>query len=424
MIIHSVQPDETIYTIAEKYGVSADWLIIDNQVNNPNKLVVGQSIVVLFPKETYRVQDGDTLAGIADAHGVSVMQLLRNNPHLSDRTYIYPGEEIVIRLSDEKIMEISTNGYAFPFIDINVLRKTLPYLTYLTIFYYRITTDGDIIDIEDQELIDIAKGYGVAPIMLISTLTDTGTADIEAVHSIFTSEDKQEDLINRVLANMKRKGYYGLNIDIQNVQQEDRQLYIDFITNISSRVRQEGYLVLITLTPNTFQSETEIMYQGPEYATLGQLSDSTMLLSYEWGYSYSPQIALPLVTVRALLDYAVAQIPPEKINIGLPTIGYIWQLPYVDRVSIANAISHNSALDLARDVGAVIQRDEASKAPFFSYIADKEYVVWFRDASNIAALLEFVQEYDLEGIGTWNNMQFSSGIWLVINSQFEIKKVL
>jgi len=280
MIIHSVQPDETIYSIADNYGVSANWLIIHNQVNNPNKLVVGQSILVLFPRETYRVRDGDTLAGIADSHGVSAMQLLKNNPNLSDRKYIYPGEEIIIRLSDEKIMEISTNGYAFPFIDTNILRKTLPYLTYFTIFYYRITMDGDIIDIKDQELIDIAIEYGVAPIILISTLTDTGIADIAAAHSIFTSKDKQNDLINRVLANMKKKGYYGLNIDIQNVQQEDRQLYIDFITNISSRVRQEGYLVLITLTPNTFQSETEIMYQGPEYATLGQLTDSTMLFGF------------------------------------------------------------------------------------------------------------------------------------------------
>ncbi|MDF2486170.1 MAG: hypothetical protein K0R46_2338 [Herbinix sp.] len=424
MIIHSVQPNETIYSIAEIYGVSADRLIIDNQISDPNRLVTGQSLIVLFPEVTHVVQDGDTLADIAASYGVSVIQLLRNNPQLSDRMYLTIGEELVISLTDEKVTEISTNGYAFPFVDINVLRKTLPYLTYLTIFYYRVTVDGDIIDIEDQELINTAYEYGVAPIMLISTLTSAGTADVDAAHSIITNPDAQEHLINRVLENMKAKGYYGLNIDMQNIMQIDKQPFVKFIANISNRVKQEGYSVFITLTPNTFPTGTGIMYRGPEYTTLGELTDSTLLLSYEWGYSYSPQPALPLVTVRSLLDYSITQIPPEKINIGLPTIGYIWQLPFIMEFSRANSITHRSALMLAREVGATIQHDAFSMAPFFSYTNTAEYIVWFRDVTSIAALLEFVEEYGLQGIGTWNIMQFASGLWLVINARFEIRRVL
>lgn len=424
MVIHTVQPNETINSIAQKYGVSADKLIIDNYISDPNQLVVGQTLTVLFPKETYHVQDGDNLADIAASHRVSVMQLLRNNPQLSNREYIYPGEELVISLTDEKIMEISTNGYAFPFINISVLRQTLPYLTYLTIFYYRITMDGEIVDINDQELINNAREYGVAPIMLISTLTDTKTTDMEATHSILTNMDAQEHLINCVLENMKAKGYYGLNIDMQNIAQEDKQLFIDFIANISSRVRQEGYSVFTTLTPNTFSTETGIMYQGPEYATLGQLTDSVMLLSYVWGSESSPQPALSLAQVKDYLDYSVMQIPPEKLNIGIPTIGYIWQLPFIAGNTVANVVTHNSALMLAWDVRVAVQHDVASEAPYFSYITDKEYIVWFRDVRNTAALLKLVAEYGLEGIGTWQIMQFASGMWVMINAQFEIRKVL
>lgn len=423
MIIHTVQPAETISSIAEKYGVSADKLIIDNKISDPNQLVVGQSLVVLFPKEIYQVQSGDNLVDIAASHGVSIMQLLRNNPQLTNRMYIYPGEELIISLTDEKIMEISTNGYALPFIDINVLQNTLPFLTYLTIFYYRITMDGEIVDINDQELINTALEYGVAPIMLISTLTDIRTADLESAHRILTNMDAQEHLINRVLENMKAKGYYGLNIDMQHIVQEDKQRYIDFIANITSRVRQYGYYVFITLTPSTFPIEAGILYQGPEYATLGQLTDSTMLLSYEWGHAHSPQPALPLAEVRALLDYAVTQIPPKKINIGIPIIGYIWQLPFITGQSIANAVTQESALSLAWDVGATILHDAASEAPYFSYITDNEYIVWFRDARSIAALLKLVVEYGLEGIGTWQIMQFSTDMWELINAHFEIKKL-
>ncbi|MBP1753864.1 MAG: hypothetical protein H6Q59_262 [Firmicutes bacterium] len=424
MIIHTVQPGETANSIAATYGVSVDRLIADNQISNPNQLVVGESLIIMFPAETYIIQEGDSLESIAAAHNITVMQLLQNNPQLSGRVYIYPGEEVVLRYTDEKRMELSTNGYALPFIDVNTFRKTLPYLTYLTIFYYRITAEGNLIDINDQELIDTAKVYHVAPIMSISTLTSAGDVDAEVAHSILNDKAKQEHLINRVLEILTAKGYYGLNVDVQHVLEEDRQLFVEFVATISERVRQEGYYVSITLTPSTFPTDPNVLYQGPEYTPLGQVTDSTMLLSYEWGHAHSPQPALPLAWVRALLDYSVTQIPAEKINIGLPTIGYIWQLPFIPDYTIANSITHNSALALASEVGAVIQHDEASEAPYFTYTTDNDYIVWFRDVRSISALMDLVVEYGLEGIGTWNIMQFASALWIEIAAQYDIRKII
>lgn len=424
MIIHTVQPNETIDSIAKMYDVSAEKLTFDNQIREEGGLVVGESLSVMLPRDTYIVREGDSLEEIAATNGVSTMQLLRNNPQLADRLYIYPGEELIIRFTDEPSSTISVNGYAFPFINIETLRKTLPYLTYLTVFFYRITAEGDIIDINDKDLIEMAKLYGVAPIMSISAINENGDADVQATHSILTDINKQENLIVRVLDTLSSKGYYGLNIDMQNILQEDRQLYVNFIANISRQVKQDGYYVNITLTPRTFPTGTDIMYQGPEYTTLGQLTDGTMLLSYEWGHSHSPQPALPITQVRALLDYSVTQIPPEKISIGLPTIGYVWQLPFIPEYSIANSITHNSALALANEVGATVQRDTASEAPYFTYTTDTDYIVWFRDVRSTAALLDLVAEYNLEGIGIWNTMQYSPSLWLLINSRFNIKKVV
>ena len=423
MIIHTVMPNETIYTLEEMYGVSAERLMLDNQISNPNRLVVGESLAVMLPEDTYIIREGDSLESIASSYGISAMQLLRNNPHLADQLYIYPGQEIIISYTDQKSTELSINGYVFPFINTEVLRKTLPYLTYLTIFYYRITIDGDIVDIKDGELIAIAKLYGVAPLMSISAISEIGDADIEASHNILNDMDKQEKLINRVLETLNSRGYYGLNVDIQNILQEDRELYVDFIANISSRVKQEGYYINITLTPRTFQTGTNVMYQGPEYATLGQLTDGTMLLSYEWGHSHSPQPALPIEQVRGLLDYSVSLIPAQKISIGLPTIGYVWQLPFIPGSTIANAITYNSALNLADEVGVTIQRDAASEAPYFRYTIDTDYIVWFRDARSTTALLRLVEEYGLGGIGIWNTMHFTPGLWLIINELFVIRKI-
>ena len=36
----------------------------------------------------------------------------------------------------------------------------------------------------------------------------------------------------------------------------------------------------------------------------------------------------PLPNVRRVLDYAVTEIPPEKIYLGIPNYGYDWPLPF------------------------------------------------------------------------------------------------
>ena len=90
MTIHVVQQGDTINSIADFYRVPVNRIIIDNELKNPERLVLGESIVITFPETTYIVQDGDTLLEIANKSGISVIQLLRNNPFLSDREYIIP----------------------------------------------------------------------------------------------------------------------------------------------------------------------------------------------------------------------------------------------------------------------------------------------------------------------------------------------
>ena len=425
MIIHVVQPGETIYSIAERFGVSAARLIQDNELTT-DMLVVGQTIVILYPEQTYTVQEGDSLIGIAEAHGLTVTQLLRNNPYLSDRGFIYPGETIVIRYNENK-SKITTNGYAYPFIDKDTLRKTLPYLTYLSVFNYRATADGGIIDINDTEIIQIAKEYGVAPIMLLSTLTDQGAENIDVAFSILYNEEIQDHHIDSMLDILKSKGYYGINISFQYFNIENQQFYTRFLEKIFNRLNSEGYAVFVTINPRISYNENEV-FERVDYSGIGQAANGLTILSYEWGYSFGPPVPVPFNRVREFLDYVVTMIPTEKINVGLPVIGYDWQLPYEKGISSATSLNADSAIALAGEVGAIIQYDENSQAPFFMYIDNssglpKQHIVWFKDARSIDAIVSLVPEYGFQGVGIWNIMHYFPQLWLVINSQYNIEKI-
>lgn len=427
MITHVVKPGESIYSIAQKYNASPQKIIRDNELEDPNSLVVGQTLVILSPSQVHVIQPMETLQGIANMYNTTTVELLQNNPFISNANIIYPGEELVISYEEPKIGPIAVTGYAYPNIDKKVLLKTLPYLTYLTLFTYGITPEGELIGIDDQELIQMARNYGVAPIMLISTLTEEGTFSNELASTILNNEVVQNNLIDNILENLKAKGYYGLDVDFEYILPEDRENYVEFIKKLSAKLNPEGFPVFTALAPKISSDQKGLLYEAHDYPALGEVSDKVLLMTYEWGYTYGPAMAVaPVDKVREVLDYAVSEIDPDKIIMGMPNYGYDFVLPYVKGKSKANSLSNVAAVQLAKKVGAQIEFDEISKAPYFIYYDSegKQHRVWFEDARSVEEKLNLYDEYNFDGVAFWNIMKYFPQSWLVINSLYDIEKVI
>lgn len=427
MIIYEVQPGDTIYSIAEKYNIPAERLIIDNGLINPNKLVVGQSIVIVYPKQTYTIQEGDSLNSIASAYNISVKQLLRNNPMLSDRTYLYPGETLTIDYDLEKIGDISTNGYAYPYISKDLLRYVLPYLTYLTLFTYGLTLNGELIQIDDTEIIKMAREYKVAPLMLISTILNVGDFSTELTHIILNNKSIQEHLIQNIINNMKVKGYFGLYINFGFILEVDSPNYVDFIKELTESLVQEGFEICVALAPNIVD-QSGVIYKGHDYEGLGKIVTAVLLMTYDWGKALGPTTSVaPVNMMRQVFDYSITKIPPEITYIGIPTFGYDWTLQPIGGITIVHYLSNTSAINLAVEKKVIIQYDEVSQAPFYYYrdiTNNIGHIVWFEDARSINAKLNLVTEYGFRGISILNIMEKFPQLWFTINTQYDIRNAI
>ncbi|WP_310605360.1 glycosyl hydrolase family 18 protein [Anaerosporobacter sp.] len=427
MVIHVVNQGETIYSIASDYDTTPNRIIEDNELTNPNNLVVGQTLVILYPSNIYTVVEGDTLLSVAQKNNVSVITLLQNNPGLVDFPYLYVGQQIVIEYEGEKVGTMEVNGYLYPFIDTEVLRKTLPFLTYITVFTYGFTPEGELIGIDDEKVIQLARDYGVAPLMLISTLTSEGSFSNVLANQILNDIEAQNRLIDNILVNLKEKQYYGLDIDFEYIYPDDRQAYINFIQNVTIKLNAEGFIVVVALAPKISADQPGLLYEGHDYGAIGAAANNVLLMTYEWGYTYGPPMAVaPINKVREVLDYAVTEIDPEKIFMGVPNYAYDWTLPYVRGESRARSLSNVAAVEQAAEYGVVINFDELAKAPYYNYTSTEgtDHVVWFEDARSINAKLLLVDEYGFNGASYWNIMKYFPQNWVVLNSLYNIRKVL
>lgn len=425
MEIYVVESGDTVFSIAERFGVTPESIIYNNMLPQNQVLVVGQALVILFPEVIHTVRPGETLTEIANLYGVSLTTIYQNNIRLSGRQIIYPGETIVVSYRGEKIRSLEVNAYAYPGIDRTLLRRTLPYLTYLTPFTYGFNEDGSLVDLSDRSLISISDEYETQPLMHLSTLTSDGNFSNELASKVLNSPSLQATLIDNVLRTMEKKGYYGLDIDFEFVFPEEAPLYAAFVENAARRLNPYGYEVIVALAPKTSATQRGLLYEGHDYNAIAQGVNGVLLMTYEWGYTYGPPLAVaPLPNVRSVVEYALTEIPAEKIFLGIPNYGYDWTLPFVQGTSRAISISSQRAVEIAARYRAEIIYDEYAESPFFDYIDEngRQHQVWFEDARSIRAKLSLVPEYNLRGVGYWNAMRDFPQNWLVLNALYEIEK--
>lgn len=424
MTIHVVQPGQTLFGIAEDYGTAVGLIAQWNGLRPPYGLAVGQSLLILEPTQIYTVQAGDTLSSISQKTGLSLLTLWRNNPGLGGRDRIYPGQTLVLAYRDAPQRQIEVNGYAYPFVDPEILRAILPYSTYLTPFTYGIREDGGLVPLEDGPLIALARQYSAAPLMHLSTLTEDGTFSTARGTSLLSSADLRANTVEEVLRVIEERGYRGLDLDFEFLGKENAAPYAGFAAQLRAGVNALGYPLITALAPKTSETQPGLLYEGHDYRAIAENSDAVLLMTYEWGYTYGPPMAVaPIHAVRRVLDFAVTQMPREKMLLGFPNYGYDWTLPFEAGNSRARSISNEEAVALAVRNGAEINYDETALTPWFTYTRDgAAHEVWFEDARSTLAKYNLVTEYAMRGIGFWNFMRpFAVGFSL-LHAMFEILK--
>lgn len=308
--------------------------------------------------------------------------------------------------------EYIVNGYAYPSISKETLEWWLPRLSWVAAFSYGFTEDGNLINLKDANLIIPATEAGVRPMMVLTPLDADGNFNDNIAIRVFENPDAQQNLIDNIEANIKNKNMGGVDFDFEYLAADYADDYVELVGRTRGRLRPQGYLTTVALAPKVSTDQPGLLYQGHDYAGMGQAADYCLLMTYEWGYTYGPPLPVsPINSVRRVLDYGVTQIPPEKILMGMSNYGYDWRLPFVQGESKAEKLTNYQALARAEYYGADVQYDEEAQAPFFTYTSPdgSEHIVWFEDERSWRARLALVEEYGLAGISIWNIMHIFYG---------------
>ena len=426
MIAYVVQSGDSLYSIAQRYGVTPDAIAAANGLADVPYLVVGQTLLIPAKELAYRVKPGDSVYAIARRYGLTVDDIARAN-NLSAPYQLQPGMTLRIPVPEKNYGVIETNAYIEPTTPnpVRIINDVGSYLTYISPFSYTVNADGTLNPIDDTAILAAARRNNIAPLLVVTNFSG-GNFSTPIVDAILTNPEAQKTLINNMLRTVREKGYYGLNIDFERISPENGPAYTEFLKRVMAVFKPQNIPVSVALAPKTSSSTAGAWHGAHDYAAIGNIVDFVILMTYEWGWSGGPPYAVaPVDLVEDVIKYATSVIPANKIMMGMPLYGYDWTLPYVKGGPFAKRISPQEAVILAAREGAKIEFDTQTQSPNFRYYdsAGKEHVVWFEDARSVHAKLLLVNKYGLRGISFWVLGPSFPQVWRVVDNMFKIVKI-
>ncbi|GFN33291.1 LysM peptidoglycan-binding domain-containing protein [Paenibacillus xylaniclasticus] len=423
MFIHVVQLGDTLWRLAQQFGVTPTAIATANGIPIDGTLVQGQSLIIPLQADAHIVVRGESLWSIAGRYGTTPETIAQLNG-ITYPFYIYPGQRLRLPMLTKPTIEVNAYTEKFDEAGQQLITEISSLLTYISPFSYHVAIDGSLSAPDDERIIQTARSQRVLPMMVLSNFKD-GTFDSDIAHAVLTNMTVQNRLINTTLETMRQKGYGALNIDFEYVPQADREAYNEFLRRFKARLAPAGYLLSTCLAPKTSAEQKGRLYEAHDYPAHGEITDFVILMTYEWGWSGGPPRAVaPIDEVEKVVRYALSVMPANKIMMGMPLYGYDWTLPYVQGNEWAPSLSNPEAIRRAARYGAVIQFDGPSQSPFYRYYDDNgvQHEVWFEDARSVQAKFNLVKALHLRGVSYWVLGTPFRQNWVLLGSNFNVAK--
>jgi spore germination protein YaaH/AraC-like DNA-binding protein len=265
----------------------------------------------------------------------------------------------------------------------------------------------------------------------INFINEMHSRDIKVVPFLSNHWDREKGraalknrakLVTQIADAIEAYNLDGINVDIENMTQEDRNDYTDFVRMLNAQL-PPGKIIAVAVAPNPYGVNKG--WQGSyDYASLAKYSDYLMIMAYDEHYqggSPGPVASLPFV--EKSIKYALERVPKDKIVLGIPFYGRYWKN---EKSYGGYGVSNYQIDELVYKYNGKVELDVASYSPkavitiknsdVKPYILGRQldagtYTFWYENEESIRAKLELVKKYDIKGTGSWSLGQESNGTW-------------
>lgn len=251
----------------------------------------------------------------------------------------------------------------------------------------------------------------------------------------------REKLSSQIAEFIVKNNLDGLQVDIENVTDIDREAYTDLVRLLREKLpANKEVSVAVAANPNGW---TKGWHGSYDYKELSKYASYLMIMAYDESYAGGPQGPVASYSwVERSIQYSLNQgVAADKIVLGIPFYGRYWK---EGEATGGAGISNNRVDEMLAKYGGTVTYDEASQSPKATItiksgdptmtiagtkLTAGTYHIWYENHESIKAKLQLIHKYNLKGSGSWSLGQESSSIWqsyrtwLAHDGQLEVSPV-
>jgi spore germination protein len=265
--------------------------------------------------------------------------------------------------------------------------------------FYSAAADGSLVRNVDEQALATVRAAGVE----VEPLLTNQDFSADSARELFDSTAAIDGLAAALVAEAKKRGYTGYQLDFEGLGFGDRSRLTAFSARLGGKLTGAGLKYSTAVIPQKQTNGTGLeqlfSHAGVyDYGALSRNATSMSLMAYdEHTSSTDPGPVASLDWVQQVATASSSGLDRSRIFLGVPLYYRDWPLRgaptaggYSD--AVASAVAHDGTLTW----------DFASRSPLLQYSAPaEEHVVWLENQASLAAKLRAAKQMGFGGIAAW-----------------------
>ncbi|CAN5394821.1 hypothetical protein BH23ACT9_BH23ACT9_17890 [soil metagenome] len=267
----------------------------------------------------------------------------------------------------------------------------------------------------DDELVAWSQARGLAVWPLLGNRIDPDLTD-----QVLRDPALRQRLVDGTVAEVRRSGVEGVNVDFENLHDDTRFLLTDLVAELKAAMPDVVVSVDVTAMTDTWVLDnwsTAFDREG-----LGRVADYVMLMAYDQHNSLRRDGPVAgLQWVEESTAFLLRTVPAHKVVLGLPFYSRDW----AEDPGARDGIDLDATLGMSAMGTRLAERsqsvtyDPVAGQDLHTYVdgRGRPHRVWHEDVASLQRKTALVEQHGLAGIAAWRAGFEQAEVWTALDAQ-------
>lgn len=227
---------------------------------------------------------------------------------------------------------------------------------------------------------------------------------------------KRADLINKIVTMTISYNLDGINIDFENMNESDKDVFSRFIIELAPRLKEYGKVLSVDVTAPDGSPDWSLCYNRNK---IGKIADYVIFMAYDqYGVSSTSAgttAGADWVEVNIKKFLGQEEVAAEKIILGMPFYTRAWN---ETSSGVKSTVISMKYVDSTVPEEATRQWNNDLKQYYVEYQKNgTNYKMWIEDENSIEAKFVLMHNYNLAGAAYWQKGMEKEGIWELVEKE-------